>query len=53
MHLQWMFSIGYLLILQNVHAISTSGSRLLVVIEDVEEKAKFSTFWSDFEGICH
>lgn len=33
------------------HALSSTGSRLLVVIEEAAEKAKYSTFWADLEGI--
>lgn len=32
-------------------AISTTGSRLLVVIEDAAEKVKYSTLWKDLEGM--
>ena len=30
-------------------AISTTGNRLLVVIEDTAEKVKYSTLWKDLE----
>jgi oligosaccharyltransferase complex subunit beta len=33
-----------------VQALSSSGSRLLVVLEEAAEKALFSTFWADLEG---
>jgi oligosaccharyltransferase complex subunit beta len=33
-----------------VAALSTQGSQLLVVIEDVADKSKYSQFWSDLEG---
>ncbi|KAL8850644.1 MAG: hypothetical protein Q9221_004430 [Calogaya cf. arnoldii] len=34
-----------------VHALSSTGNRLLVVTEDsTADKAKFSTFWSDLES---
>lgn len=32
-------------------AISSSGSRLLVVLEDVAEKAQYSKFLGDLEGV--
>ena len=35
-----------------VHALPSSGNRLLVVIEDASEKEKYSTFWGDLEGGC-
>ncbi|MDI1492171.1 MAG: oligosaccharyl transferase glycoprotein complex, beta subunit [Ramalina farinacea] len=31
------------------HALSSTGSRLLVVIEEAAEKAKYSRFWADLE----
>lgn len=31
-------------------AISNSGNRLLVVIEEAAEKDKYSKFWGDLEG---
>ena len=36
-----------------VQAISTSGSRLLVVIEEAAEKIKYSTLWKDLEGMSY
>ena len=36
-----------------VQAISTSGSRLLVVIEEAAEKIKYSTLWKDLEGLSN
>lgn len=39
-----------MLCLRSAFAISTSGSRLLVVIEDVDEKGKCSTFWDDLQS---
>ena len=33
-----------------VNALSSSGSRLLVVIEDETQKDLYSTFWGDLEG---
>ena len=32
------------------HAISSTGNRLLVVIEEAAEKVKYSKFWGDLEG---
>ena len=34
-----------------IQAVSTSGSRLLVVIEEAAEKIKYSTLWKDLEGM--
>ncbi|KAK2743377.1 oligosaccharyl transferase glycoprotein complex, beta subunit [Onygenales sp. PD_40] len=33
-----------------VHALSSAGNRLLVVLEDEAEKDLYSTFWKDLEG---
>lgn len=33
-----------------VQALSSSGSKLLVIQEDASEKALYSTLWSDLEG---
>lgn len=33
-----------------VAAISTSGNRLLVVLDDVADKATYSKFFADLEG---
>lgn len=38
-------------LLSLVQAISISGSRLLVVIEEAAEKIKYSTLWKDLEGM--
>jgi len=32
-----------------VRALSSTGSRLLVVLEDAAEKTKYSQFWGDLE----
>lgn len=34
-----------------VQAISIAGDRLLVVLEDESQKASFSQFWADLEGM--
>ena len=36
-----------------VQAVSISGNRLLVVIEEAAEKVKYSTFWKDLEGMSN
>jgi hypothetical protein len=33
-----------------VQALSSSGSRLLIVLEEAADKALFSKFWADLEG---
>lgn len=43
--------LGLLLgLISGIAALSTQGSRLLVVIEDDADKSKYSHFWSDLEG---
>jgi hypothetical protein len=44
------FSWLLLTLLGVVSALSSSGSRLLVVLEDTSEKEKYSQFWGDLEG---
>lgn len=33
-----------------VQALSSSGSRLLVIIDDVADKERYSKFWGDLQG---
>jgi hypothetical protein len=35
-----------------VNALSSSGNRLLVVLEDSAEKGLYSTLWGDLEGMA-
>lgn len=43
--------LGLLLgLLSFVSALSASGSKLLVVIEDEADKGKYSQFWTDLES---
>ena len=44
--------IGLLLgLLSNVSALSATGSKLLVVLEEEGEKSKYSHFFQDLQGI--
>jgi hypothetical protein len=45
-----LFSILLLCLAGIVAAVSSSGSRLLVVLEDAAEKSKYSKFWTELEG---
>ncbi len=36
-----------------VNALSSSGNRLLVVLEELGEKEKYSKFFGDLEGESH
>jgi oligosaccharyltransferase complex subunit beta len=47
-----VFLLALLALLNLVLAVSSSGDRLLVVLEDKSEKAAFSQFWTDLEGIA-
>lgn len=46
-----LLSFFVLLFAAWVHAISSSGNRLLVVLEDVAEKEGYSQFLGDLEGV--
>lgn len=48
-NMRWLFSILLLALLGAVQALSSSGSRLLVVLEDLAEKDKYSEFVGDLE----
>lgn len=48
--MRWCLSFLLFCFLAVVHALSSSGNRLLVVLEDATQKDLFSTFWGDLEG---
>lgn len=48
--MRWFFSLVTLVLLGAVQALSSSGSRLLVVLEDVSEKDKYGVFLGDLES---
>ena len=48
--MRWLLSFLLFALLGIVHAISSSGNRLLVVNEEPAEKDKYSKFWADLEG---
>ncbi|KAE8147874.1 Dolichyl-diphosphooligosaccharide--protein glycosyltransferase subunit WBP1 [Aspergillus avenaceus] len=48
--MRWSLSLLLFGFLAVVHALSSSGNRLLVVLEDAAEKDSFSKFWSDLEA---
>ncbi|MCJ1277352.1 oligosaccharyl transferase glycoprotein complex, beta subunit [Puttea exsequens] len=47
--MRWLSSLLLVALLGLVGALSSTGNRLLVVIEELSQKAKYSTFWSDLE----
>ncbi|MCJ1261741.1 oligosaccharyl transferase glycoprotein complex, beta subunit [Lobaria immixta] len=48
--MRWLLSFFILALLALVQGLSSSGNRLLVVIEEAAEKEKYSQFWEDLEG---
>ena len=48
--MRWFFSILFLTLAASINALSSTGSRLLIVIEEAAEKEKYSQFWGDLEG---
>ena len=48
--MRWLFSLLFITALHSVQALSSSGSRLLVVIEDTAEQGKYSKLWGDLRG---
>ncbi|EIT76341.1 oligosaccharyltransferase [Aspergillus oryzae 100-8] len=48
--MRWCLSLLLFGFLAVVHALSSSGNRLLVVLEDEAEKDAYSTFWGDLEA---
>lgn len=47
--MRWLSSFLALALVSVVHAISYTGSRLLVVLEELADKDKYSLFWADLE----
>ncbi|PLB37953.1 dolichyl-diphosphooligosaccharide-protein glycotransferase [Aspergillus candidus] len=48
--MRWCLSILLFSFLAVAHALSSSGNRLLVVLEDADDKGLYSTFWGDLEA---
>lgn len=48
--MRWFLSLLILGFWGAVHALSSSGNRLLVVLEEASERDLYSTFWEDLEG---
>jgi hypothetical protein len=47
-----LFSLFLFLFAAVVSAISASGNRLLVILDDVADKANYSKFLGDLESLC-
>ncbi len=48
--MRWLLYISLSLLWAIAGAISISGNRILVVLEELGERGKYSKFWSDLEG---
>ncbi|CAL5871779.1 uncharacterized protein PFLUO_LOCUS6032 [Penicillium psychrofluorescens] len=48
--MRWCLAFFLAYFLAAVNALSSSGSRLLVILEDAAEKSLYSTLWADLEG---
>jgi oligosaccharyltransferase complex subunit beta len=48
--MRWLFSFLLLGLLSVVQAASSSGNKLLVVLEELAEKSKYSKYLADLEG---
>jgi oligosaccharyltransferase complex subunit beta len=49
--MRWIFSFLLVWLAGVVAALSASGNRLLVVLEETSEKDKYSGLWKDLEGM--
>lgn len=49
--MRWLLSFLLLGLLSIVHAVSSSGNKLLVVIDELADKAKYSKYIADLEGM--
>lgn len=49
--MRWLLSFLLLGLLSLTQALSSSGNRLLVVIEEAAERDKYSQLWGDLEGM--
>ena len=48
--MRWIFSVLLLGIAAVVQAVSSSGNKLMVVLEELADKAKYSKYFGDLEG---
>src|SRR5450432_3087549 len=48
--MRWFLSLLVLGLFAVANALSSSGNRLLVVLEEIAEKEKYSKFFGDLEG---
>lgn len=48
--MRWCLSFLLFCFLAAVHALSSSGNRLVVILEEAAEKDLYSSFWEDLQG---
>lgn len=51
--MRWLFSFLLLAFLGAVQALSSTGSRLLVILEEESEREKYSVLLEDLSGKCN
>lgn len=49
--MRWLLSFLVASLAGLALGLSSTGNRLLVVIEDTAEQSKYSQFWADLEGM--
>ena len=49
--MRWLLSFLLLGLLSVVQAVSSSGNKLLVVLEELADKSKYSKYLADLEGM--
>jgi hypothetical protein len=49
--MRWLLSFLLLGLLSVVHAVSSNGNKLLVVLEELADKAKYSKYLADLESV--
>ena len=48
--MRWLLSLVLLTILGIVQSLSSTGSKLLVVLEEAADQGKYSKLWADLQG---
>jgi oligosaccharyltransferase complex subunit beta len=51
--MRWLLSFLLLGLLSVVSAVSSSGNKLLIVLEELADKAKYSKYLGDLESAYH
>ena len=50
--MRWLLTFLVASLAGLTYGLSSTGNRLLVVIDDVADQSKYSQFWGDLEGIA-